>query len=204
MFPDLLRIQMFIHIFRRYVNIRLCHQYITIRCRSQRSQLLTDPFGQSRSSHDTIRNICTDIHTQLHQILQRTSQIKQAVHSLQGGCSIRTSSRHTGCDRNMLLQVDLHALGNMIFLYHKFCRFIDQVILIRGKLPGIRSDDDAAGCPLKIQYIINTNGLHDHLHFVIAIFQSSDNIQAQINFGICFYPIFVHFALLRFVYNDCT
>ena len=102
------------------------------------------------------------------------------------------------------LRADCGGLSNMIFLYHKFCRFIDQVILIRGKFPGIRSDDDAAGCPLKIQYIINTNGLHDHLHFVIAIFQSSDHIQAQINFGICFYPIFVHFALLRFVYNHCT
>ena len=196
MLYDLLGIQVLIDIFRRYINVRFRYQHITVRCRSKRRQLLADALRQSRTAHDAIGNIRTDLHAQFHQILQRTSQIKQPVHSLQGSCRICAAPRHSRCNGDVLLQVDLHAFADMILFHHELSRFIDQVILVRRKFAGIRGNDDAVLYPFKIQHIIDTYGLHDHFHFVITVLESSDHIQSQIDLGIRFYPIFVHFCLL--------
>ena len=95
----------------------------------------------------------------------------------------------------MLLQMDLHASTDRISLHHQFCRFVDQIILIRRQFTGICGYHDPTVCSLKVQHIIDSYSLHDHLHFMVTILQSSDHIQPQIDLGIRFYPIFVHFCL---------
>ena len=79
-----------------------CDQYRTFYHRWKCGKLFTNSFCKCGSTHNAVRNICTDLNPTLHQFFFGQSKFKHTVHTIKYRCSICTSTGHSRCDRNIL------------------------------------------------------------------------------------------------------
>lgn len=183
---NLIQLKALIGSFGGNIDSGLTDQYKTVRHLSDPGQFLPDPLCQGSSSHHTVRNICPDIHSTIHQLLLAQSQFKKPVDPHQCSCRIRASACHTCCHRNKFLKMDIHTTLNLKFIHQKLRRLIHQISFIIRNIGIIdRQGNPRLPHPLHLQNIIHLYRLHDHPDFMIAILSLSENIQSQIYLRQC-------------------
>ena len=170
----------------RYIDPRLTDQHKALRYLSDSGKLLTDPLCQSRTSHNTIRNICPNLYCPVHQFSLAQSKLKQTIDPHQCCCRIRASSCHSCSYRNKLFKSDGNSTLHLKFIHQKLRCFVHQISLVTGNIWIIHRQRNPGGFLfLYLQHIIHLNGLHDHPHLMISILSFSQNIQSQINLRQC-------------------
>ena len=176
------RLQMPIDKSRGHVNIRLRYHYMTCRRRSQRCQYFPDSLREHGPALNAVGNIRSQRHTEFFQLLHGISHFKKCVQPPQSRRRIRAAACHARRNRNPFLQ------GNGNAFRQKSRRPINQIILVRRKICALYLKTDSRLLPfLKSQIIADIHGLHNHLHFVIAVRSAPQHIQSQIYFCISFF-----------------
>ena len=143
--------------------------------------------GDGRDGQKTHRGICTDLNPTLHQFFFGQSKFKHTVHTIKHRCSICTSTGHSRCDRNILVQLHIDTVPDLKFIHQKFCCLVDKIILICRQKRQICRHCNPACCLFHFKTVKQVDGLHDHFHFMVPILTSAHNIKPKIYFCKCFY-----------------
>ena len=182
-----IQLQILIYKLCRYRNLWFCDQYRTFYHRWKCGKLLTNSFCKCGSTHNAVRNICTDLNPTLHQFFFGQSKFKHTVHTIKHRCSICTSTGHSRCDRNILVQLHIDTVPDLKFIHQKFCCLVDKIILICRQKRQICRHCNPACCLFHFKTVKQVDGLHDHFHFMVPILTSAHNIKPKIYFCKCFY-----------------
>ena len=144
------------------------------------------------------RHIGTDPRTDGAQFAHRELGAVQLVQTHQHTGGIGASARHTGAHGYPLVDVDIHA-RQQPRVVKKGKRSLDGGIFVVGrhKTAGQRQAQIAAG--FEDNFLIQVDGLHDHIQIVVAVGQRTHHIQRKIQLGGCQhgYGTFLHSLLLQ-------
>ena len=179
---QIIGMQILIHKFCGHANAWLRNKDRAFWHGRQHTQFFPNPFCQCCSSLNTVRHIGSQPDATLHQRLHGKSQAIHLIDSPQHCCTVRAATCHTGRYRNTFLQLNGHSILNLKLIHQKLCRFVDQIILIGGQIIKIGFYLNPRRLRFTdLQIIMKPDGLHDHLHFMIAILSSAQHIQPKID-----------------------
>ena len=178
----IIKLQILVHKFCGYRDGRLCNKHRTLYHWRKRTKRLSYALGQRRASHNTVWYIRPYLHTSFHKLSLCQSQWKKPVYTYKHSCRISTAPRHPCCNRNTLVQLHWYTVSYRKLIHQKLCRFVDQIILIGGQIIKIGFYLNPRRLRFTdLQIIMKPDGLHDHLHFMIAILSSAQHIQPKID-----------------------
>ena len=153
-------------------------------------QLFAPALCELGTAGNTESHIRTDLPGEGFEFLPVERRAEKPVHATQNRCRIGRTARHSGTDRDVLLQTDGDARRFMLILSD--CLKID-LRCAHGQIPPVRRDIAEVAFGLNSgffrQFQVNAvghgNGLHHHQHVMIPVFPPAGYIQAQVQLCIC-------------------
>ena len=178
---------MFVDKLRGHGKARLDDEKPAAGNRRQRREDLADSLGEGGTSHDTVRDVRAQTHPVLHELLLRDIQGKKLIHTHKGGRRVGAATGHTRGHRNLLYDAGADAVGDAVLPADDVNSAVDEILFVHRKIRQIRPQGDPAGVvAFQNDPVIQLDRLHDHPHFVVSIFPSSDYVQPEVDLPVGF------------------
>ena len=188
-----------VHPRSRDIQIRLADKQRALRRRGKLRQHLSDAFGKLRSTRDAVRNIRTKRKRQLLQLLIRSIQPVQPPQKSEHRCCICAAARHSGRNRNSLIQMNPKSSCKAILPAHDICRPPDQILRSGRNFSTVCCQLNFIAFRLRNRHgIADIHSLHHHSYQVISILPFPGHIQIQVDFSVSLPCDFTHSRILRF------
>ena len=166
-------------------EVRLAGGDEEARCGLEDGQLFAAALGQLRAAADAEGNITADACADLLEPLVREGGGDELAQRAQHRRGICAAAGHAGLGRNALYKRDVDAAAVVHRLAEGSRRLDSEVALIAGKRRAVDAAGDAfAVCERDGHIVVERNGLHDHLHLVVAVIALAKNVKRQVELSI--------------------